>query len=198
MLNPAPKPTSSKPRWKRVEQTWGRWLMKHDGPDPRMSGQKWVSSIGRVARTTQARFDLLSLHYAGECKSHEKLPKWLSGLYQPVDSGVAQAVVLVLKGCPEMRIISPERHAELLAAEKGKAKAVSPPNGVVQAHLSADPSWLVNGWLTNTQIAAKQRKAALLIAWEPGMAMHIITAERHAELLGYEREVEERMKREVS
>ncbi len=54
--------------------------------------------------------------------------------------------------------------------------------------------WLLTPWLKVTQIAAHNSKAALLMIGGPdGVALHIITPERHAELLGYEREVEERL-----
>jgi len=124
-----PKPESPKSRrrnsvWKHVEREGGRWLMDNDGPDPAVRNAGWVSSVGRVANTTQAGYDLRSLHYCGECKSKESFPKWLMGC-----------------------------------------------------------------WLQIVQIAKHEGKHALLMLKEPRVPMlHIITAERHAELLGYERE----------
>jgi hypothetical protein len=98
--------------------------MDNDGPDPAVRNAGWVSSVGRVANTTQAGYDLRSLHYCGECKSKESFPKWLMGC-----------------------------------------------------------------WLQIVQIAGHEGKAALLMLKEPRVPMlHIITAERHAELLGYEKE----------
>lgn len=131
-LQPVPKPESGKSRrrasvWKHVEREGGRWLQKHDGPDPKVQGSNWVSSLGRVANTTQAGYDLRSKHYCGECKSRESFPKWL-----------------------------------------------------------------MDCWRQIVNIAQHEGKAALLILKEPHVKpLHIITEERHAELLGYEREAEQ-------
>jgi len=128
-LRPVPKPTDkagsgkSTPRWKRVEQILARWLMKHDGPDPRLHNKGWVSSIGRVAQTTQAGFDCLSLHYCGESKSMEKFPKWLADAWKQVidkakHNSKAALLYLWMPNVPPLHIITAERHAELLGYER--------------------------------------------------------------------------------
>ena len=51
------------------------------------------------------------------------------------------------------------------------------------------PVWLRDAWKQIVDIARHNSKAAVLMVGDPGWTMHLLTPERHAELLGYEREV---------
>jgi hypothetical protein len=185
-----PKPSSSNSRrrasvWKAVEREAGKWGYEHDGPDPAMANTKWVSSTGRVANTTQAQHDVRTLHYCGECKSQQKLPKWLWTVYKPVLDGKAACLRLSLPHCPTMVLITREFHADLLAAERGEYK----PQGPFVSHgdgRGSAPEWLTTAWLQITQVAKNNGKAAWLYLRQPlRPPIHGITSERYAELLGY-------------
>lgn len=123
-----PKPSSGKSRrrasvWKHVEREGGRWLQQHDGPDPKMANSNMVSSLGRIANTTAAGYDLRSLHYCGECKSRESFPRWLMDCWRQIveiakHEGKAALLILKEPHVKPLHIITEERHAELLGYEK--------------------------------------------------------------------------------
>ena len=188
-----PKTPSGKSRrrhsvWKAVEREAGKWAYKHDGPDPAMANNKWVSSTGRVANTTQAQHDIRSLHYCGECKAHEELPKWLWTMLAPVMAGDVSALVLKLPKCPLMVLITPECHADLLAAERGE-RAYRQGFTKEDSRDSA-PEWLTTAWLQITQVAHKNNRHAWLYLRQPHKgAIHVLTVERYNELVGYEAEL---------
>jgi hypothetical protein len=119
-------------RSKQSERDLGHWLLKFDGPDPRMKGI--TSSTGRVGHITQLQYDVASMTYAAENK-HIKLPvKWLQWWLQIIDIARANGKEALLriepsnlplgsrKTIPEMHIITAERHAELLKSERNEAK----------------------------------------------------------------------------
>lgn len=59
-------------RSKDSERELGKWLLEHDGPDPKMRGI--ASSTGRVGHITQMQYDVHSKTYAAENK-HVRLGK---------------------------------------------------------------------------------------------------------------------------
>lgn len=193
MTSPVPKPTSRKARrrhtaWKFAEREAGKWGYANDGPDPAMANNKWVSSTGRVANTTQAQHDVRTLHYCGEVKAHEKLPKWLWEAFAPVLDGKYGYLLLTLDHCPPMVVITGEIHADLLAAERGEYQPPGPFTPYGYGH-AGGPEWLTTAWLQITQIAKKNGKCAWLYLRQPlKPPIHGITKERYQELVGYIRQ----------
>lgn len=119
-------------RAKQSERDLGHWLQKHDGPDPRLKGI--ASSTGRVGHITQMRYDVTSKTYAAENKQ-VKLPArilnwWL--LINDVAATAGKEALLRIeptnlplgsrKRIPELHVITAERHAELLQAERDADK----------------------------------------------------------------------------
>jgi hypothetical protein len=114
-------------RSKQSERDLGHWLMKHDGPDPRMRGI--ATSTGRVGHITNMQVDVLSETYAAENKQVKLPAKWLQWWLQINDVAVVHGKDALLriepsnlplgsrKTIPEMHIITADRHAQLLEAE---------------------------------------------------------------------------------
>ncbi len=115
-------------RAKQAERDSGKWLLEHDGIDP-----KWaniMSSTGRVGQITDLQFDVVSVHYAGEVKNI-KMPARFLGFWKQIRAVAAihnkQPVLIVQpsnadtvmsKSQMTMHILSPERHAVLLRKER--------------------------------------------------------------------------------
>ena len=112
---------SSHRKGKRFERQQGKWLLENDGKCP-----KWgeiASSTGRVGHITELQVDLISRSYAGEAKNRESAPKWLIGAWKQIieraDELGKQPFLAVTKNyMPDMHVITPERHKELLQKEK--------------------------------------------------------------------------------
>lgn len=119
-------------RAKVAERDMGKFLIEHDGPDPKLRpGGGIVSSSGRVGHITALRFDVLSFTYAGESKQ-VRLPamllKWWTLL---TDVSKEQGKEPLLRwvpsnelpsgrrvAVPPMHIITEARHEELLRFER--------------------------------------------------------------------------------
>lgn len=116
-------------RSKQSERDGGHWLMLHDGPDPRMI-YGVAASTGRVGHITALQYDVASKTYAMENKQVKLPAKFVQWWMQIIDVAYREGKVPLLrieptnvlvgprKKVPEMHIITAERHAELLAAEK--------------------------------------------------------------------------------
>jgi hypothetical protein len=117
-------------RAKRSERDFAKWLILHDGPDPKY--KHMTTSTGRIGHINQIRADCLSMTYLGENKN-EKVPAKLAGWWQlicekaiewgkdPVlrwEAPNASDYKVAGKPLPDMHIITAERHAELLLKEK--------------------------------------------------------------------------------
>ncbi len=114
---------------KQSERDLGHWLKEHDGPDPRFAGI--ASSTMRVGHITQLQYEVVSMHYAAE-NTQVKLPaKFVQWWLQIIDVAHANGKDPLLrieptnvlvgpyrKKCPEMHILTKERHAELLKKEE--------------------------------------------------------------------------------
>lgn len=119
-------------RSKQSERDLGHWLLEHDDPDPRFKGI--ASSTGRVGHITSLQFDVISKKYAAENKQVRLPAKILRWWKQINDVAVDQGKDALLrieptneqlsvpvrlrKKVPSLHIITEDRHAELLAAEK--------------------------------------------------------------------------------
>lgn len=115
---------------KESERTLGKWLLKHDGDDPRWSGIS--SSTGRVGFITNLQFDVVSKTYAAENKNVKMPATYLKWWLQILDVARTQGKEALLRieptndvkilGIPKkvssLHIITEERHAELLRKEK--------------------------------------------------------------------------------
>lgn len=127
------KERSRDPSWKKSERESARWLQDQAGVDPNPPVPP--SSTGRVGHFTMLGYDTTSARYVGEVKRRE-LPKWIleawvqivqcalrRGDRHPVaifDYSNEQGYFVYnekkLK-LPQMHVITPERHAELLRYE---------------------------------------------------------------------------------
>ncbi len=117
-------------RSKQSERDLGKWLLEHDGEDPRWRGIS--SSTGRIGHITSLQFDCVSKHYAAENKQIKLPARMLDWWLKIVGISVTQgkdallsiestnvvAVRGVLKKPMRMHIITADRHAQLLAKEK--------------------------------------------------------------------------------
>ena len=116
-------------RSKQSERDIGHWLELHDGVDPRF--QHIASSALRVGHITQMQFDVVSKTYACENKQVKLPAKFVQWWLQIIDVAAANdkepllrieptnvLVGVFRKKAPEMHIITAERHAELLRAER--------------------------------------------------------------------------------
>lgn len=118
---------------KQSERDLGHWLMGNDGPDPAMRGI--ASSTGRVGHITALQFDVVSKTYAAENKKvrlgKRFLQWWLQIIDVAADRGKepllsiepSNVVPSALNGgkprkIPRMHIVTEDRHAELLEAER--------------------------------------------------------------------------------
>jgi hypothetical protein len=115
---------------KDAERSVGKWLMKHDGPDPRMSGI--ASSTGRTGHITNMQIDVLSKSYACEVKNI-RLGKtlanfWLKIIGRAIEHRKDPLMVIVPSNTdpkvPELHVITAARHAELLEFESRQAQRV--------------------------------------------------------------------------
>lgn len=115
-------------RSKQAERDVGHWLLRHDGMDPRWTNI--ASSAARVGHITNMQMDVVSNHYAGEVKNI-KVPANLWKFWQQIVNIATQhgkdpllAIVPTNEGLglrkhyPSMHIITEERHAQLLEAER--------------------------------------------------------------------------------
>jgi hypothetical protein len=125
-------------RAKQAERDVGHWMLEHDGPDPIWS--RVASSTGRTGHITQLQMDVVSLHYATEVKNIKMSAKLLGFWQQIQDIAAKQGkdACLVIQpsnplprreGMPKRfntwHVITEERHAELLEAERN-AKSKMP------------------------------------------------------------------------
>jgi hypothetical protein len=116
-------------RAKQRERDSGRWLLDHDGADPRWAGI--TSSTGRVGHINQLQFDVVSRHYAGEVKN-VKAPALLNKWWRQItEIALVQGkdpliiwyptnevnVLGVPKKTKPFHIITEERHEQLLFKE---------------------------------------------------------------------------------
>jgi len=116
-------------RSKKSERENARWLQKYDGRDERY--KHLTSSTGRIGHVTGLQADMLSLHYLGENKNEVIPVKWLR-YWDKIVGRAAEwnkdALMVfdpppdsrnpVNPRLPNMHIITPERHAELLRKER--------------------------------------------------------------------------------
>ena len=119
-------------RSKQSERDLGHWLLDHDGPDLRFKGI--ASSTGRVGHITGLQFDVISKSYAAENKQVRvpaRLYKWWKQILdvardqnkdallriEPTNIDIGVPMKLRKKAM-SLHIITEERHAELLEAEK--------------------------------------------------------------------------------
>ena len=121
---------------KQSEREGGRWLLEHDGPDPRPGfgpGEGLVTSTGRIGHIHELQLDLLSRSYGGENK-HVLLNKtwsewWTKVLKRSAQQGKAALLRIdpsnATPKLPVMHVITEERHAFLLACERA-LEAASP------------------------------------------------------------------------
>lgn len=118
------------------ERHLGKWLIEFDGVDPNFKpGNGIVSSTGRVGHVTALQYDVHSRSYAGENKNIRLTTQWLKWWCQIVSRAMGQnkEPLLVLDPSnkpnifehdgfkyriPRIHMITEERHAELLRAER--------------------------------------------------------------------------------
>lgn len=128
------RPNSRSEAWKVNERSLAKWMVEHDGPNPIFQKLRLVTSTGRVGHLTGLQFDAASFHYAGECKRRESAPAWLTDCWAQVNQIADEQNLTPLLGLwlpretytfdgkqkrlPELHVIRPERHAELLRKEK--------------------------------------------------------------------------------
>lgn len=113
-------------RSKDSERDLARFLMKNDGPDPRMTGI--ASSTGRVGHITNMQVDVLSRSFAAENKHvivGKKLLQWWKQINDVAVTHKKDALLrihpsndLLGKKVPDLYVITGERLAELLEAER--------------------------------------------------------------------------------
>ena len=114
---------------KESERDGGRWLLEHDGPDQRPGfapGGGLVTSTGRIGHIHELQYDLASRSYAGENKrvllNKTWTEWWLKVISKAADAGKAPLLRIDPSNrpirIPELHIITKERHAQLLAAER--------------------------------------------------------------------------------
>jgi hypothetical protein len=113
-------------RAKDSERDLARFLMKHDGPDPRMTGI--ASSTGRVGHITNMQVDVLSRSFAAENKHIIVGAKLSQAWLQINDVAVVHGKDALLRiepsnnrlgrKVPDLIIITSEKLAELLRKEQ--------------------------------------------------------------------------------
>jgi hypothetical protein len=119
-------------RSKQSERDLGHWLLENDGPDLRFKGI--ASSTGRVGHITSLQFDVVSKSYAAENKQVKvpaRLYRWWKQILQVAQDQNKEALLRIeptnietgpnpqLRKKPgSLHIITEDRHAELLRAEK--------------------------------------------------------------------------------
>lgn len=117
-------------RAKNSERGFAKWLIEHDGPDPKY--KHLTSSTGRIGHVTGLQADAVSIHYLAECKN-VKVPATLAKWWQQIvvkgndwhkdpilmwQPSNADEHRVYGKPLPDMHILTESRHAELLAKEK--------------------------------------------------------------------------------
>jgi hypothetical protein len=111
-------------RARQAERDVGHWLLRNDGPDPVWA--KITSSTARVGHITGLQFDVVSLHYCAEVKNI-KMSARLQSFWKQIQEMSARhgkdALLVIQPSNPvdknsTWHVITPERHAELLAAER--------------------------------------------------------------------------------
>lgn len=117
-------------RAKVSERDFAKWLIKHDGPDPKYRGL--TTSTGRIGHITNIRADCLSMSYLGENKN-AKLPAGIAGFWQLINEKAiewgkdpilrwepsnASDYKVAGKPLPDLHIITESRHSELLRKEQ--------------------------------------------------------------------------------
>lgn len=115
---------------RRFEQEIGKWLLENDGECPKFKNM--TTSTGRLGQQTNLQIDLVSKTYAGECKHRDSVPKWLLNAWKQIvekaESHKKDAFLAIKKDArkyPTMHIITPEHHAELIAAAKERDRLIS-------------------------------------------------------------------------
>jgi len=142
-------------RSKESERKLGRFLLEHDGPDPRWKpGGGLSSSTGRVGHITELQLDVISLHYGAENKQMI-VPATLWGFWKKIvhranEQGKSPMIrweptneERYVEGVkiPPMHIITEERHAELLGYERAhreKVAALTTVSGAVRSYSKED------------------------------------------------------------
>lgn len=120
-------------RSKESERRLGRWLLEHDGPDPQfLPGGGIVTSTGRIGHINELQVDVLSKTYAAENKQM-KVPAstwrfWVKIVGRAREMGKEPLLRFEPtneehRNIPILHVISEERHAELLRAERGCREA---------------------------------------------------------------------------
>jgi len=111
----------------RAERVACRWALEHTS-GLHEAVKDIATSTGRVGNYANLEIDGVFKEYSLECKSRKKLPQWLT--YGLIEQAVAAAerfhnhplLVLYSKTLRNdyktWHMITPERHAELLAKEK--------------------------------------------------------------------------------
>lgn len=117
---------------KESERRLGKWLIEHDGIDPKWRpGGGLSSSAGRVGHITELQLDCISLTYGAENKQMV-VPAVLWGFWRKVvHRAREQGKQPLLRWeptneerfvagvrIPTLHVISEERHADLLAYER--------------------------------------------------------------------------------
>ena len=126
------KPSTRSQAWKRDERSVSQWFQNHDGVNGTFS--KIATSTGRLGHITQLQVDSASAHYCIEVKRRETAPAWLTDCWSQINQiaglhGFSPVLVLRLpsehyifegkqRPLPLLHIITPERHAVLLACER--------------------------------------------------------------------------------
>ena len=136
-----PRATSSEPdevlrakrsllrRAKVSERDFAKWVIKHDGPDPRY--RHLTSSTGRIGQISGLQADAVSKHYLVECKNvivPATLAKWWQQICSKAVEWGKEPIIMwdppngadykvAGKPLPVFHIITAERHAELLDFE---------------------------------------------------------------------------------
>lgn len=115
-------------RSKQSERDFGKYLLRHNGPDPVF--KHIASSTGRVGQITDLQFDVVSRHYAGEnklVKVPKKVLEWWVQIVNIATKHGKQPILRIVPSndgkYPEMHIITSDRHAELLDKERALDEA---------------------------------------------------------------------------
>lgn len=141
---------------KASERDLGRWLLEHDGPDDRPGfapGGGLVTTTGRIGHIHELQYDVASRSYAAENKRvllNQTLSGWwLKVIAKALDAGKQPLLRIEPSNrpvrIPEMHVISKERHAALLVAERAMLAHECQPKGVV-ADCCPPNSGCHDGW----------------------------------------------------
>jgi hypothetical protein len=139
------KPTSSESyrekhrilrRSKDSERKFAKWLVEHDGPDPRLHGTL-TTSTGRVGHITNIRADCLSRSFLGENKNvilPATLGKWWQLICEKAIEWHKDPVLhweppnkdkfpVAGRPLPDLYILNESRYARLLECERKAIEA---------------------------------------------------------------------------